>query len=192
MYINFINWKATNLKTIPSEVRLSFVFHNFHEIRWTNIKSKNDLFVVHALTIKSSFSCNPHFPYDFVPNITEQLWRMYEDMRRRREKELQGLHGPAAVERRKVLYGKARPRTELCDEWLSAGHSGLPVSRTANARLLLLAHSYRTSGQRTFLWFRGQQCAMFNNNTFNIPDVDSNVQWLPKYGGCEYTHSVTL
>jgi hypothetical protein len=27
---------------------------------------------------------------------------------------------------------------------------------------------------------------MFNNHTFNIADLEPNVQWLPKYGGCEY------
>ncbi|XP_025423198.1 A disintegrin and metalloproteinase with thrombospondin motifs 9-like isoform X2 [Sipha flava] len=33
--------------------------------------------------------------------------------------------------------------------------------------------------------FRGEQCAMFNNNNFDILDLESNVQWLPKYGSYE-------
>ncbi|VVC45349.1 Peptidase M12B, ADAM-TS,Metallopeptidase, catalytic domain,ADAM-TS Spacer 1,Peptidase M12B, partial [Cinara cedri] len=33
--------------------------------------------------------------------------------------------------------------------------------------------------------FRNVQCAMFNNNTFNIPDLKPNVQWLAKYGDYE-------
>lgn len=33
--------------------------------------------------------------------------------------------------------------------------------------------------------FRGEQCAMFNNKTFNIADLEPDVQWLPKYGGYE-------
>lgn len=34
--------------------------------------------------------------------------------------------------------------------------------------------------------FSGEQCAMFNNKTFNIADLEPDVQWLPKYGGCKY------
>ncbi|XP_050542210.1 A disintegrin and metalloproteinase with thrombospondin motifs 20-like isoform X1 [Daktulosphaira vitifoliae] len=31
--------------------------------------------------------------------------------------------------------------------------------------------------------FRGEQCAKFNNNSFNIPELKTDIQWLPKYGG---------
>ncbi|XP_050424208.1 A disintegrin and metalloproteinase with thrombospondin motifs 9-like isoform X2 [Adelges cooleyi] len=31
--------------------------------------------------------------------------------------------------------------------------------------------------------FRAEQCSKFNNDTFNLPDLKTNVQWLPKYGG---------
>lgn len=46
--------------------------------------------------------------------------------------------------------------------------------------------SRRRQPNRTIGIFSGEQCAMFNNKTFNIADLDPDVQWLPKYGGCKY------
>lgn len=31
--------------------------------------------------------------------------------------------------------------------------------------------------------FREEQCRSLDNNNFNIPGIDTNVKWVPKYGG---------
>jgi len=46
--------------------------------------------------------------------------------------------------------------------------------------------SFRRRLNRAIGIFSGEQCAMFNNKTFNIADLEPDVQWLPKYGGCKF------
>lgn len=31
--------------------------------------------------------------------------------------------------------------------------------------------------------FREEQCSEYNNNNYDIPGLDKNVKWVPKYGG---------
>lgn len=62
------------------------------------------------------------------------------------------------------------------------------MSFTVDILYLTKCNTFHTNGDiiGLFGFFSGEQCAMFNNNTFNIADLEPNVQWLPKYGGCEY------